>query len=164
VAASAGRLAWKAVSKRATAGTPGPRQRDRLDGGERLRLVERRERSQVTKHRQHVGVKADRGAEALSAVDDAVADDLGCAGSAANASATTSGSMTARGAASSRAHNSASSGSSSDSLRLLDPAFATSTRTSAISRGCRAPARRPRPVHRARSSRARPAGRRRARG
>jgi hypothetical protein len=43
VAAAAGMVAWKAVSKQATAGTAGSTCLHRVQGGQRLRLVQRRQ-------------------------------------------------------------------------------------------------------------------------
>jgi len=72
VDAAAGKVAWKAVSKQATAGTPGGS--DRVDCVERRRLVQGGEIGQVAQRGHHLGVEQDGRGERVAAVDDAVAD------------------------------------------------------------------------------------------
>ena len=74
----AGRVAWKAVSKQATAGTSGQRRRHRVERGERLRLVERApgRPARAAPTRRSTSIRTASG-EALAAVDDPVADDVG---------------------------------------------------------------------------------------
>ena len=70
----AGSVAWNAVSKQATAGTPGQRRATASIAGQRPRLVERGERRQRARCRRRAGVEHDRRREPRPAVDDPVAD------------------------------------------------------------------------------------------
>ena len=75
--AAAGSPAWKAVSKHATSGSPRSRRPHRGQRGERLRLVQRRQRGQLLQGAGDLVVDHRRRAEALAAVHDPVAGRVG---------------------------------------------------------------------------------------
>ncbi len=66
--------AMKAVSKQATCGTPGNCSRDGPDGGQVVRLVQRRQRDQRVQLAQHRRVDGDGSRKAHAAVHDPVSD------------------------------------------------------------------------------------------
>ena len=142
------------MSRHATAGTPGSSAARSVEGVERGRLVERGEGRQGPELGHDLRIDPDRHVVAAAAVDDAMTDGVRRAGVGSTAARSASRSARPRTAARSRDQLTRSSASSIRSLRLLEPALTTRTRTGATSR----------PGSPARSSRGRPGGPRRARG